>query len=388
MSEAGATAPDPTDVIFDLTVLHEITIEVAAADLTVLVTDRTKRTPCKVTFDGREVPMATAHRKGLSTGSSTKPSLVLDFDDLVPGQKLHGVDKLVLNNALQDPTFVNEHLGYEVYRMAGQAAPRTAHGLVTINGKPYGLYIIEEATDKQFLTRWFGKAFNDGNLYEGSLHDFVADQTAGKWPNDLTLKNEVEDKRTRDDIIALANLVKTAPTADYEAKLSQKFDFSAFITAFAIDMILCTWDDYFYAANNYYLYDNPRDSRFVLLPHSPDWLFSARATFPTSRPEPNLDPFVPLASLKAGIGPGRMAARVREIPALEAKLRAEVGRVIRKVWDVAALRARIDRVETTLHTNKRTDAKFVADIASFDKQAPVMRDVLGKRKTYIEMLTP
>ena len=356
--------------------------------LPTLLADRTKRIPCQVTYDGQVLGMATAHRKGLTTGSSTKPSLVLKFDEVMKGQKLGGLDKLVLNNALQDPSFLNEHIGYEVFRMAGIAAPRTAHGLVTINGKAYGLYIVEEAMDKTFLARAFGSTFKNGNLYEGSLRDFVASQSQGTWPNELDLKNEVEEMRSRADIRALAEIVKTASNADYEAKLSQKLDFKAFLTAFAVAMILGEWDDYFYASNNYFLYDNPRDGRFVLIPHSPDWLWSPRASFPTSKPDPTVDPFVPLASLNAGVGPGRMAARIREIPALEARLRAEVGRVIRQVWDPTALQSRIDHVAATLHTNTRTDAKVLADIASFDKQHPVMRDLVVKRQTFMKQLTP
>jgi len=381
----GAPA-DPTTAVFDPDVLHQITLDVAAQDLQTLLTDRTKRIAGTLTFDGRTVANVTAHRKGLTTGSSTKPSLVIDLDDLVKNQKLLGLSKLVLNNAVQDPSFLNEHLAYEFFRMAGQAAPRTAHGLVSINGKAYGLYIVEEAIDKTYLARAFGAANKEGNLYEGSLHDFVVDQTQGKWPNDLTLKNELEEMRTRDDIIALANVVKSAPLADFERLVGQKLDLAAFITLFAADMILCTWDDYFYASNNYYLYDNPGDGRFVVMTHSPDWLFSPRASFPTSKPDPTLDPFVPLASLKAGVGPGQIASKLRQIPALEARLRAEVARLARQVWDTPRLQARMDRAAAAIHTNQRTDAKVLADIASFDKQLPVMRDVVAKRPAFIATL--
>jgi hypothetical protein len=391
-AEPGAppvvTADDPSEAVLSLAVFHQIALEVSPADLPALLNDRTKTVPCKIVYDGRELPLSTAHRKGLTSGSSTKPSLVVKFDEVNKKQNLGGLDKLVLNNAKQDPSFLNEHLAYEVYRLAGLPAPRTAHGVVTINGKTYGLYVVQEATDKQFLARWFTPAYRHGNLYEGGLRDFVADQTLGRWPNELDLKNEVEEQRTRDDIIALANVVKTAPDAEYEARLGQRLDFKAFLTAFAIDMILGNWDDYFYASNNYYLYNNPRDGRFVLIPHGADWLFSPRDSFPTSRPLATLDPFVPLASLRAGVGPGRMAARVRAIPALEAKLRAEVARVIRQVWDVPKLRARLGRAEATIRGHKTSDARLLADVASFEKQLPVMRELLEARKLHMQQLAP
>jgi hypothetical protein len=93
--------------------------------------------------------------------------------------------------------------------------------------------------DKEFLARVFGRANSEGSLYEGSLRDFAVDQTAGKWPNEIVLKGEVEDMRKRDDIIALATILKSALASEYEQRLSQKLDFGALLTLFAADMILC-----------------------------------------------------------------------------------------------------------------------------------------------------
>jgi hypothetical protein len=90
----------------------------------------------------------------------------------------------------------------------------------------------------------------------------------------------------------------------------------------------------------------------------------------------------------AGSGPGRVAARLRAIPALETRLRAEVGRLIRSVWDVDHLSARIAQVASVLHTTTRADAALLTDIASFDAQRPVMLKLLADRKAYVESVTP
>jgi hypothetical protein len=132
--DAGAAATGPTSVppggpselAFALDILHEIALEVEPALLPQLLTDRTKRIPVTLTFDGATIPDVVAHRKGLTTGSSSKPSLVLDINELGKGRKLFGLQKIVLNNAIQDPSFLNVHLAYEFFRMAGLPAPRTA----------------------------------------------------------------------------------------------------------------------------------------------------------------------------------------------------------------------------------------------------------------------
>jgi spore coat protein H len=384
----AAAVVDPAAAIFDLTKLHDVRIEVAAADLDTVKNNRDARIAATAYFDNQTLSMIVTHRKGYTTGSSTKPSLVLDIDDTVKNQKFGGLTKLVFNNALQDPSFLNEHLAYEFVRKAGLPAPRTAHASVTLNGEVLGLYIVEEDINKTYLAQWFGAKNKSGNLYEGGLRDFVVDQTAGGFPSGLDLKGEVDEGRTRDDIIALAMLVESASDADYAAALSVKLDFDSFVTAFAIDMITANWDDYCYGSNNYSLYHNPGDDRFVLLLHGMDFLFSTGATFPTAQPVADVDPFIPLANAMSGSGPGRVAARLRAIPALETRLRAEVGRLIRTVWDVDQLTARIDQVASALHTNTKTDPVLTGDIASFDAQRPVMTKLLSDRKAYLVSLTP
>jgi hypothetical protein len=389
MGTAGAAGvSDPSEAIFDLTKLHDVRVYVASADLDSLRNDRDARIAATAYFDGQKLDMIVTHRKGYTTASTSKPSLVLDLDDTVKNQKLDGLSKLVLNNAMQDPSFLNEHLAYDFVRAAGLPAPRTAHAVLTLNDEVLGLYILEEDVNKTYLARWFGASNKSGNLYEGSLRDFAVEQTAGMYPWELDLKGEVDEGRTRDDIIAFAKLVEAASDADYAAALSGSMDFDSFVTAFAIDMITANWDDYCYASNNYYLYHNPADDRFVLLLHGMDFLFSTGATFPVAQPVANVDPFLPLTDPMGGSGPGRVAARLRAIPALETRLHAEVGRLIRSVWDVDHLSARIAQVASVLHTTTRTDAALLTDIASFDAQRPVMLKLLADRKAYVESVTP
>jgi spore coat protein H len=384
---SDAAVVDPSDVIFDLTKLHDVRVTVADSDLDNLRNNRDARIAATLYFDGQQLNNIVAHRKGFTTGNSTKPSLVLDLDDTVKNQNLDGLSKVVVNNAIQDPSFLDEHLAYEFVRKAGLPAPRTAHAVVTLNGEVLGLYILEEDLNKAYLSRWFGSKNKSGNLYEGSLQDFAVDQTEGTWPQQLDLKNEAEEGRTRDDVIALANLVNTVSDADFATMLDASMNFDSFVTAFAIDMITGSWDDYYYGSNNYYLYHNPADNRFVLLLHGMDFLFSPESAWPTANPDATVDPFVPLASFMSGSGPGRVAARLRAIPALETRLHGEVGRLIRTVWDVDALTARIDQVSTMLHTNTNTDPILVQDIANFDKQRPIMVKLLTDRKTYMESVT-
>jgi hypothetical protein len=253
--------------------------------------------------------------------------------------------------------------------------------VVTINGKVTGIYTVKEAVDKQFLARAFGRANRMGNLYEGQVKDFVTS------PTTIELKNEVEEMRKRDDLIALANLIKQTPDASFETTVSTKLRFDWILTAFAIDVIVSHWDSYWYYINNYYVYDNPADGKFVYIPHGMDRLFGAPVDF-FGKPDPMQDPFSPIDILvkldPSPQPPGRLGVRILAIPALAAKQRAEVGRVIRQVWDVAKLTARIDQAAKVITSGS---SKAAADVMLFNQNMPAVRDYLAKRKTYVESLT-
>jgi spore coat protein CotH len=62
--------------------------------------------------------------------------------------RFFGLDRLTLNNMVQDPTMVHEALGYQVYEAAGVRVPRTGYVRLTVNGQPYGLYLNLEARQR------------------------------------------------------------------------------------------------------------------------------------------------------------------------------------------------------------------------------------------------
>lgn len=366
-SDAGpdaATEPPPGERVFDLGLLHEIDIVVEATYLDALENDRENRVPCMFTFDGETLPMTGIRQKGglgSSSSLSGKPGFSVKLNEFVVGQRLDGMEKILLNNAQEDPTFVSEHVGYEMHRRVGLWAPRTSHGVVTLNGQVYGIYVLKEAISEDFLARNFGEANDAGNLYEGYYH--AADQSLGDFvthTEELDLKDEVEDMRTRDDVIALVAAVAGASDAEFEAMVGQRLDLDAYITQLAMDSLLGYWDSYHYFLNNYYLYDNPADGRFVYVPQGMDQL--------------------QYSNFDAGAWPmGVLAQRVRAIPALDARFASEKARILADVWDVPAIHARIDQVGSVLHSTTRTDSAVLNNTASYDAYAQGVKDSFAAR---------
>jgi spore coat protein H len=367
---ASAPLPDLLGTVFSPTVLHDVQITVAAQYLTMLENDRVNRVPATVVYDGKTLTQVGIRKKG-SFGSfaklSEKAAFSLNLDEFVAGQKLEGLDKLALNNCRQDGSFLAEHIGYEVHRRAGTPAPFTAHAVLTFNGVVKGLFVVREGIDKQFLRRNFGKADDEGNLYEGGYledTDFVLN------PERMELKREVEEARKRDDLVALARLVRDTPVATWEAAVKAQLDLDQFITGYAIDAVLNHWDNYAFNINNYYLYHHV-EGKFAFIPHGMDSLFAIDLVFPD---DVGLkDPFAsPL---------GRLAQRLRAIPALDQRYRAAVARVARELLDPAALDPRIDQVSRTIRSTARTERALLDDIKKFDMYLPVVRRFLASRRT-------
>ena len=343
----GADAPPgppPGEQVFSTATLHTIAIDVDPSYLAQLDDDVTRRVPCTFTFDGVTVTDVGIRKKG-GLGSVTsladKTGFSVKLDELVVGQKLDGLEKLALNNAQEDPTFVSEHVGYEAHRRMGGAAPFTAHATVRFNGADYGLFVIKEPIGDDFIDRVFGPDDDGGNLYEGTYHQ--DDQRLGDFvthPEALDLKDE-DQGRTRDDIVAFADAVRTADDAGLEAAVRAHLDLDHYLTSLAVDTVVGYWDSYAYFLNNYYLYDDPATGRFRYVPHGMDQLQYR-------------DPGAPM---------GRLVQRLRAVPALDAALDAEIARV-RATWDVAAMTARVDQVEAILAAAP-TGGRTEVDVQSF-----------------------
>jgi len=317
-----------------------------------------------VTWNGQVIDNAGCRKKG-GIGSvqplSGKPGISIKFDYFKNGQALHGLEKIILNNAVQDDSFLNEHLGYEVYRRMGIPAARTAHGVMRLNGETKGIYVVAEAVEEQFLAANFGGKNDEGNLYEApAFVDFVTD------PMGLDLKDEVEEMRSRDDIIAFAELVKNEPDATFVTAVKEVVDLDRFITGYAIDAIFDHWDGYSYVIiNNYYMYNNPGTKRFVFMPHGMDQLFENLNFDINSWPK------------------GRLSQRVREIPELDQQFHDAVVEVLNTAWDVSELTARIDQVEAVLATNTNMDAAMMNDLASFSSNVEKVRKAVAYRKAFL-----
>jgi spore coat protein CotH len=194
-----------------------------------------------------------------------KAAFKLKFDEFVTKQSFHGLRRLTLNNMVEDPTFLAERLAFHFFRAQGLPAPRCNSALVYVNGELFGVYANLETEDKTFLRRWFQS--DDGNLYEEGQVDFEPGTEASF---DLETNEEAND---RSDLTALIAALGSAKPASFLTDLGAQLDTTHFLAFTAAEAAVNQWDMYGYTVfypNNFRLYRDPSQQKFVMLPWGMD----------------------------------------------------------------------------------------------------------------------
>jgi spore coat protein CotH len=196
-----------------------------------------------------------------------KSAFIVDFNRFDKGLSFHGLDKLMLNNMVQDDSGVHETLGYALFREAGVPASRTAYATVSLNGEDKGVYLVLESPDNGlFLDTWYGT--DEGNLYEGAYGaDFTSEVMA--WFD----QDNGEDESRQDIADVVAALDGIAPGDDPSTVLESLFDLDEVLDFTATELYLGHWDGYAWSANNYFVHHEPDDGPWTFLPWGLDQLF-------------------------------------------------------------------------------------------------------------------
>ena len=125
---------------------------------------------CSVVIDGEPIKNVGIRGKGntslssVSSMDSDRYSFKIEFDQYDNTQNYHGLDKLSLNNIIQDNTYMKDYLVYQMMNAFGVSAPLCSFAYITVNGEDWGLYLAVEGVEDAFLQRNYGT--NYGELYK------------------------------------------------------------------------------------------------------------------------------------------------------------------------------------------------------------------------------
>ena len=214
--------------------------------------------------------------RGNTSRYSQKKSFKVSFNTFIHGREFYGVEKLNLNGEHNDPSIIRSKLCFDHFKSIGLTASRANHVEVYINGIYYGLYISVEHINDEFLKKNY--ANDSGNLWKCL---YPADlQYLGSDPN---IYKNLEDNgrpvyelKTNEEtgdftqLVHLIDVLNNTPSNALADSIESVIDVPGVLKYFAMNILLGSWDDYWSLMNNYYLYHDPSQNLFHLIPYDYD----------------------------------------------------------------------------------------------------------------------
>lgn len=185
------------DRLFDQSRVHTIDIVMDDWDSFIETCTDEEYSSCTVVIDGEKYSNVAIRVKGNTSLSSVaaygnnRYSFKIEFDHYQTGKTYYGLDKLCLNNLIQDKTYMKDYLSYTLMARMGVSSPLCSFVQINVNGSAWGLYLAVEGIEDSFLMRNYGK--NSGELYKpdstsfgggrGNGADFDMDDFREKFEN-------------------------------------------------------------------------------------------------------------------------------------------------------------------------------------------------------------
>lgn len=315
----------------------------------------------KVTVNGVSFDnVGTKKRSWCGSQSNSKPSLTIKFDEYEDSNKAKadaafGIDNLVLNNSVQDKSYVRACLAYQMFRSAGVAAPRCNFVNLTVNGKNMGLYVNLQSYKKDFFKANFDKKL--GNLYEiegTNFSDWAVERLMGNL-------NAFKDDTSGQDIRSLISALDVAESGNWDP-LFKKFNPTEFQNFWAIELMIGHWDGMVKSNNNSYAYF--AEGKMRPLPWGADQVFSRNEN-------PN------------GFAKNRLAQLLWNSPVYREQFRKRLWAKMDQLWNVGTLFAEIDSMVKAVSPYVTSTER-----SEFDRQIGVSKQFIKDRRAQLSAQFP
>lgn len=213
--EASETTNSYENRLFDTSAVHTIDIVMDDWDGFLDTCINEEYTICTVVIDNESYKNVGIRAKGntsltqVSSYGNDRYSFKIEFDHYDSTKSYYGLDKLSLNNIIQDNTYLKDYLTYQMMGTFGVDAPLCSYVYITVNGEDWGLYLAVEGVEESFLSRNYGNDY--GELYKPDSQSMGGGRgNGGKFEIDEWQSTETDDA-TDDD-----NTTKTNPFGQNE----------------------------------------------------------------------------------------------------------------------------------------------------------------------------
>jgi spore coat protein H len=305
--------PDASRELFEKGHIPELRIRVSDKEYQQLRGDPRNYVDCTLIENGRETYKKVKIKLKGAAGSfrnvDDRPALTVKMKK---DERFYGLVKFHLNNSVQDESYLNEWLSWQLCREAGYPATRVTHARVWLNDRDLGFYVLKEGFDELFVSRHFPNP--KGNLYDGGFCQDI----------DANLEKDAgEGLDDRSDLKAIIAACREGDREKRKAAVAQTVDVDAFLKFTALELMMCHWDGYCQNRNNYRVYIRADNKKAVFFLHGMDQMFG----------DPNFSVFHT---------PGAMVARaIHEDPEWKLKYRQTVRQLL-PLFTAQNLHAKVD----------------------------------------------
>jgi hypothetical protein len=263
-------APDLNEMLFNPLRVHTIDLNMPPSSIDALWMDSATYVPGTFSLQTGEttegpvpVGLRLKGRYGSFQTLDGKAAFKVKFNFDGKDGRFNGLKKLTLNNMVQDPSMIHEVMAYRIFSAFGVPCPRTGYAWVTVNGEPYGLYLVLEPTDDVAMSRHFPLT---QHVYEGEYGEDIVPSMVAQFEIDEGAKSNV------DDLTLLANVSYQAEKERWASAVSPLGDLDEWRRMWAVEMFIGHWDGYAPTINNYYLHSDDQGV-FSMMPSGADQTF-------------------------------------------------------------------------------------------------------------------
>jgi len=202
--------------------------------------------------------------------------------------EIDGFRRINLKYAKEDPTYIREHYCFDLLNRFGVwLAPESSWCRLSLNAGSktanYGVYLMIESIDKQYLKRrpQFGSAegflwkcaqgADLGSYSEKSCH--LDDNSTRTYPYELKDDAPQAFETAKSQLRDFIGKFKILKGDAFREWAKQAIDVPLLLKMYAVNVAVGHWDDYWNNMNNFYIYFNSRDTtnyRMYLLPYDYD----------------------------------------------------------------------------------------------------------------------
>eukprot|EP01094_Clydonella_sp_ATCC50884_P022881 TRINITY_DN5353_c0_g1_i2.p1 TRINITY_DN5353_c0_g1~~TRINITY_DN5353_c0_g1_i2.p1 ORF type:complete len:622 (+),score=134.09 TRINITY_DN5353_c0_g1_i2:163-1866(+) len=212
--------------------------------------------------------------KGWVSRDFAKKSWKISINKFEKGRKWYQMKKLALKGMSMEPSYMREGASADVIFSANGKAQRYAFAQLTVNDIDFGLVVMLENVDEQYLKSRWGS--DDGKLYKcvGDLEYLGPDPEL--YRHAMYFDKVSYDPKTDEavdgsfsEIRDLAYVLNDTSAPNFAAELEKLLDVDLLIRSYAVEIMTGQTDGMF-ASNNYFLYLDPSTNIFRFMRHDFD----------------------------------------------------------------------------------------------------------------------